>query len=167
MPRPATIAQTISREPREQAVLFVDLSKLRPPAALSTAVADSRPAAGDGGTDHVATVTVALVPRALAAVALRAGADAHLVDLGGLGAGRDEPTAAAPVAAQDLVAVDFEQADPAKDVLGSRFGGGWVRVALDCCSSRSVTSCGRASGSLGPPPGPFLLPYAPYYTVTV
>ena len=127
MPRPAIVAQTVSREPREQAVLFVDLSKLRPPAAFSAAIADSGLATGDGGTDHVAAVTVALVSRAFAAVTLRASADADLVEPVGHGPGRDEPAAASLVAGKELVAVELEEPKPAKDILGGGFGSGWVR----------------------------------------
>jgi hypothetical protein len=65
-----------------------------------------------------------VVARAFAAVALWTGADAHLVDPAGLGAGRDEPTTATLVPGEELVAVELEEPKPAKGVTRLRFGGG-------------------------------------------
>ena len=75
----------------------------------------------------MATMAVTMVASALAAVTLRAYADADLVYLGRLGAGWDEPTSAALVAGENLVAVKLEQAESAKDVRWLWFGSGLVR----------------------------------------
>ena len=128
MPRPAIVAQTVSRKPREEAVLFLNLGNLRPPAAFSAAIADSRPAADDGGADEVRAVLVVVVARAFAAATLGTGADANLVEPVGNGSGRDEPTTPALVAGEELVAVELEEPTPAKGVTRLRFGSGWMRV---------------------------------------
>ena len=69
----------------------------------------------------MATVGVLLETYALAAIALGADADANLVRLTGLGAGRDEPTPAAEVL--KLFAVSLKEAATSPDVIG----GGWMR----------------------------------------
>jgi hypothetical protein len=73
---------------------------------------------------------VTLEAYALTAVTLRAATDADLVDLGALGAARNEPAAGALVAAEDLVAHELEKPQAAQDVRRLWFGGGglrWVR----------------------------------------
>ncbi len=125
--------------------------------------------AGGPGAYDVTAMFVTLEARALAAVALRAGADADLVEPTGLGAGRDEPTAAALVGLEDLVAVNLEQAEPTKDVGWLRFGDGagedgrdvlkvlasrggwwrWVRVRdrrARLCGGHLVTPCAPGLG---------------------
>ena len=127
MPRSAIVAEPVAGEPGEQVVLLLNLGEIRPPAALSATVADAALLAGEGGADDVRTMPVALEAGAFAAVALRAGADADLVEPASLGAARDEPTAAALVAVEDLVAVKLEETGAAKDVSGLCFGSGWWR----------------------------------------
>jgi hypothetical protein len=101
----------------------LNLGKLRPPAASSAAVADGALLAGYGGANDVTAVAVVFVTDALAGRGA-SDADANLVDLGGLGTGRDEPTTAALVAGEELVAVELEEPTPAKGVTRLRFGGG-------------------------------------------
>jgi hypothetical protein len=110
MPRPAIVTEDVTREPGEQVVLFLDLGKLWPVVTLSASVTDGTPLAGDGGADEVRAMLVMLVANTLAAVALRAGsaADADLVDLGALGAARNEPATGTLVAGEDLVAHELE-----------------------------------------------------------
>lgn len=92
---------------------------------------------------------------ALTAATLRANTDANLVKATALGAGRDEPASAALVVGQDLVAVELEETEPAKDVGWFRFPSGlvrWVRY------SHCVNLLCRLAGprGVGSPPGPFL-----------
>jgi len=63
----------------------------------------------------------------LALTRLAADADPNLVMPIGGGAGRDEPLTAALVAGEDLVAVELEEAQAAKDVGRFWFGSGLVR----------------------------------------
>jgi hypothetical protein len=121
--RSAVVTQAVAREPGEQLVVFLNLGKLRPPATLSASVTHGAlPRSASCGLD-VRAMLVRGEPPALARLA--ANASANLVDLGGLGTGRDEPLTAALVAGEDLVAVKLEQAEPAKDVSGLWFGGDW------------------------------------------
>ncbi|PLS84140.1 MAG: hypothetical protein CYG60_19520, partial [Actinobacteria bacterium] len=100
----------------------------------------------------MAAMLMALVALALAPVPLGAGPRPDLVHVAGVGAGGDEPTAAALVGVEDLVRVELEQAQAAKDVSG--FGGGWARVALYSGAVHRVHSLWAVPpGSLDPPAG--------------
>jgi hypothetical protein len=91
---------------------------------------------------------------------LGAGTDANLVDPASHGAGRDEPRAAALVAgAEDLVAVELEQAEPAKDVPWVWFGGGFWRGVRYSGFDQEILLLVRASGDdcQEIPPGPLFI----------
>lgn len=106
----------------------------------------------------MAAMLVALEPRAFTTVALRAGADTDLVDLVGLGAGRDEPTTAALVASEDLVAVKLEEPKAPKNVAWGVFVVRWV---LYPCLDQGPSLLGRGlGGSLPASPGPFYVPHS-------
>ena len=94
---------------------------------------------------------------ALAPVALGADAHADLVQPVRLRSYRDEPTPAAPVGAEDIVAAELEDAEAAQDVLGDVLGGGAGRQCARLCLDQEMLLLVRASGVWENPPGPFLL----------
>ncbi len=94
---PAGPAQQIAREVGEA---LLDLGEIPPPGPPPAAIADGG-ASGDapGGHDVRAMLVRSEAP-ALAAVALRAGANADQVQVAGLGAGGDDVATAALVAGE-------------------------------------------------------------------
>jgi hypothetical protein len=114
-------AEKIALEVRER---LLDLGEIPPPGTSPAPVAHGR-APGDAlGGDDVRAMLVRREAPALAAVALGTGPRPDLVHVAGVGAGGDEPTAAALVAGEDVVGVELVQTEAAEDVGG--FGGGGV-----------------------------------------
>jgi hypothetical protein len=120
----APTAETVTDEPGEGVVILGDLDELAVPSALPARVADAAPLGDAPGGHDVTTMAVRGEAPALAAVALRTGANTDLVQPVCLGAGGDDEPAAAPVGLEDLVGMKLEEAEAAEDV--GRFGGGWV-----------------------------------------
>ena len=116
-------AEKVSGEPRKRVVILRDLYKPAHPDTLSAAITHSGEFGGTVSGYQVAAMPVVLEADALALVALGAGAGADLVELGGIGAGRDKPTPAALVGVKDLLTVKLEDTEPSQDVARNGFAG--------------------------------------------
>ncbi len=120
----APTAETVTDEPRKRVVVLDDLDELAVPSALAAPVAHAALLGDALGGYQMAAMMVGGPASALAAVALRAGADANLVQRVRGGAGGDDVATAALVAGEDLAGAKLEEAEAAEDVGG--FGGGGV-----------------------------------------
>ena len=121
-------AEFVAREERQ--VIVPDLEKTPTPGALPAAVAHAAALADALGGHDVRAMLVRDEAPALAPVALGAHAHADLVQPVRLRPGRDEPTPAALVGAEDIAAAKLEDAEAAEDVLGDDVlggGGRWLR----------------------------------------
>ncbi len=95
------------------------LGDLRPPSALSAAIANSRPRVDTRRGYHVAAMLMMYEAHTLAPATLRArGAHADLVGPTLDGAARHEPTTATLVVVEHLFGVKLGNAEPSKDVSG-------------------------------------------------
>ena len=123
----AGAAEPIADKPAKELVSLLYLDQFLIPTPVTASVTDGGPLGGELGGLDVGAVLMVAEPDALAGRGTTY-ADADLVMSVGHRTGRDEPTAAALVALEDLVAVKLEEPVSAKDVIrGAAFGGGWVR----------------------------------------
>ncbi len=143
----APAAETVTDEPGKAIVVLGDFLELAVPSALPARVTDrALPGDATGGHDVRAMAVRSEAPAALAAVA--ANTDADLVKPVRLGAGGNEVFTAALVGGEDLVSVKLENAEPAEDVSGSRFGVGRVRGCARLLVDHRCTSDGPGLGVL-------------------
>ncbi len=127
----ARAAEFVALEERE--VVVPNLEEVPAPGALPAGVAHAAALADALGGHEVRAMPVRGESPALAPVALGAEADAGLVQGVRLGPGRDEPTPAALVGGEDLVAAKLGDAEAAEDVLGSSLAGGGGRWCARLC----------------------------------
>ena len=105
------------------------LEEIPMPDARPAAVAHAGAAPDALGGHDMRAMAVRSETSALAAASPRPDADADLVQPLGRGGGGDDPTPAALVGAEDLVAAELEDAQAPEHVSGGRFGGvGGARV---------------------------------------
>jgi len=165
----AVPADTVAGEPREEAVVLMDLGQVLPPFPHPASIA-YRGAASDPLSGYVVRAVVMMLRAlALAPIALGTNADANLVDPAGLSATRDDPPTASLVALKNVLSVKLEEAEPSKNIGGWCLlypPRSWLRYSSLCHKGRTLL-CGRASGRLGPPPGPFMFSTATHYLETL
>ena len=136
----AVAAKHVTGMPAKQPVLLVDLRKILPVLALSTAVTDGAPSVGKLSAHQVTTVAVMHEACALAALALRTGcAYADLIAHAFLAPAWDQPAASTDVL--KLVAEHLVETVTAKHVGWLGFGGEFPRSGgyTWCCHQALVS----------------------------